>query len=238
MCALGGRFGAVDKATFTIATKQKSDGKWESEGPYPVLFNPSSLKVSATTQVKREEGVANEKTPETAAADGKILPRGIGEQQVDITLIFNIVEEYNAKTDGVEFKALATAATSIVTSLIGSGDKIGQAESALSDLIKKTDFTSLSLFNEDLCCYTPLMTAAHKQVPVIFTWGNMAYKGIITKIQTTFNYFSSQGAPLGAEVSLSMVTKTNADPLEQSDSTSDMLKMVEKAGKFLRSLPI
>ena len=85
MCALGGRFGAVDKATFTIATKQKSDGKWESEGPYPVLFNPSSLKVSATTQVKREEGVANEKTPETAAADGKILPRGIGEQQVDIT---------------------------------------------------------------------------------------------------------------------------------------------------------
>ena len=126
MCALGGRFGAVDKATFTIATKQKSDGKWESEGPYPVLFNPSSLKVSATTQVKREEGVANEKTPETAAADGKILPRGIGEQQVDITLIFNIVEEYNAKTDGAEFKALATAATSIVTSLIGSGDKIGQ----------------------------------------------------------------------------------------------------------------
>ena len=82
------------------------------------------------------------------------------------------------------------------------------------------------------------MKAAHKQVPVIFTWGNMAYKGIITKIQTTFNYFSSQGAPLGAEVSLSMVTKTNADPLEQSDSTSDMLKMVEKAGKFLRSLPI
>ena len=237
MCALGGRFGAVDKATFTIATKQKSDGKWESEGPYPVLFNPSSLKVSATTQVKREEGVANEKTPETAAADGKILPRGIGEQQVDITLIFNIVEEYNAKTDGVEFKALASAASSIVTSLIGSGDKIGQAENALSDLVKKTDFTNLSLFNKGLCCYTPLMQAAHKQVPVAFVWGNMTYQGIITKFQTVFNYFSNQGAPLGAEVSLSMVAKTNEKPMEQSASTQELLGLVEKAGKFLRSLP-
>ena len=238
MCALGGRFGAVDKAMFIIATKQKSNGEWEQEGPYPVLFNPSSLKVSASTQVKREEGVANETTPETAAADGKILPRGIGEQQVDITLIFNIVEEYNAKTDGVEFKALASAASSIVTSLIGSGDKIGQAENALSDLVKKTDFTNLSLFNKDLCCYTPLMQAAHKQVPVAFVWGNMTYQGIITKFQTVFNYFSNQGAPLGAEVSLSMVAKTNEKPMEQSASTQELLGLVEKAGKFLRSLPI
>ena len=104
-------------------------------------------------------------------------------------------------------------------------------------MVKKTDFTNLSLFNKDLCCYTPLLQAAHKQVPVAFVWGNMTYQGIITKFQTVFNYFSNQGAPLGAEVSLSMVAKTNEKPMEQSASTQELLGLVEKAGKFLRSLP-
>ena len=237
MSLLGGRLGTVDKAAFAIGKKQGEDGKWEFEGPFDVLINPSDLRVGAATQVKRDEGVANEATPETAAADGKITPKGISEQQVDMTLIFNIVEAYNAKTKGVEFKALVTAATSVVSSLI-SGTFSDTAEDTLADLISKTDFTNLSLFNGDLCCYSRLLLAAQKQVPVIFYWGNMIYSGIITKFQTNFNYFSNQGAPLGAEVNISMISGASEKFEEFSSSTKRLIGMIKGPdGRPSRELP-
>ena len=67
MSLLGGRFGTVDKAAFLIGKKQKDDGTWEYEKPMEVLINPATLRIGATTQVKKDEGVANEKTPATAA---------------------------------------------------------------------------------------------------------------------------------------------------------------------------
>ena len=237
MSLLGGRFGTVDKAACLIGKKQKGDGTWEYKDPVEVLINPSTLRIGASTQVKRDEGVANEATPETAAADGKITPRGITEQQVDMTLIFNIVEAYNAKTKGVEFKALVTAATSVVSSLLSDTDLTDAAESALTELVNKTDFTNLSLFNKDLCCYGPLLEASHKQVPVVFYWGNMIYSGVITKFQTTFNYFSKQGAPLGAEVALSMVAGVNDEQEKLSVSTQKLLGLVKEGGRLLRELP-
>ena len=234
---LGGRFGTVDKAAFLVGKKQKDDGTWEYENPAQVLINPSSLRIGATTQVKRDEGVANDATPETAAADGKITPKGITEQQVDMTLIFNIVEAYNAKTKGVEFKALVTAAKTVVSSLVSSSDLGDTAEGALEDLVKKTDFTNLSLFNKELCCYSLLLEASHKQVPVVFYWGNMIYSGIITKFQTEFNYFSNQGAPLGAEVSLSLLAGVNDTQEKLSPSTQKLLGLVKEGGKLIRQLP-
>ena len=237
MSLLGGRFGTVDKAAFMVGKKQKDDGSWDFDGPYEVLINPSSLKVSATTQVKKDEGVANEATPETASNDGKITPKGVAEQQIDMVLTFNIVEAYNAKTKGVEFKALVTAATSVVSTLI-SGESFGDAaENALTDLVNKTDFTNLSLFNKDLCCYEYLRQGAQKQVPVVFYWGNMMYSGIITKFQTTFNYFSNQGAPLGAEVALSLVAADNNAQEKLSPSTQKLIGLVKEGGRLIRQLP-
>ena len=234
---LGGRFGSVDKAAFMVGKKQKDDGTWDFEGPYEVLLNPSSLKVVASTQVKKDEGRANENTPETASNDGKITPKGVAEQQVDMTLTFNIVEAYNAKTKGVEFKALVTAATSVVSSLIGGGSVGDSAEEALTDLVNKTDFTNLSLFNKELCCYEYLRQAAHKQVPVVFYWGNLMYSGIIVKFQTVFNYFSNQGAPLGAEVALSLVAAMNDEGEKLSPSTQKLLGLVKEGGRLIRQLP-
>lgn len=237
MSLLGGRFGTVDKAAFLIGKKQKDDGSWEYESPVEVMINPASIKIGATTPVKRDEGVANESTSETASTDGKITPKGITEQQVDLVLIFNIVEAYNAKTEGTEFKALVTAATSLLGSLVSGVNAGDAAESALTDLINKTDFTNLSLFNKDLCCYTPLLVASHKQVPVIFYWGNMMYSGIITKFQTTFNYFSSQGAPLGAEVSMSILSHVDDESEKISLSTQKLIGLVKVAGRLIRQLP-
>lgn len=237
MNVLGGRFGTVAKAGFAIGKRQKEDGKWELEKPVEVLINPSTLRIGMSTQVKKDEGVANEATPSTAAADGKVTPKGITEQQVEMTLIFNLVEEYNAKTEGAEFKALVTAAKSVVSTLIG-GDALGDtAEDTLKTLIQNTDFTNLSILNRELCCYTPLLEAAQKQVPVMFYWGNMIYGGLITKFQTTFNYFSNQGAPLGAEVAISMFSAVNDKELEVSVTSKLLLGLVEKNGKLLRSLP-
>ena len=236
MSLLGGRFGTVDKAAFLIGKKQKDDGTWEFENPAEVLINPSSLRIGATTQVKRDEGVANDATPDTAAADGKITPKGITEQQVDMTLIFNIVEAYNAKTKGVEFKALVTAAKSVVSSLV-SGNLSDTAEDTLTDLVNKTDFTNLSLFNKDLCCYSLLLKASHTQVPVVFYWGNMVYSGIITKFQTNFKYFSNQGAPLGAELALSLLAGVKDEQEKLSVSSQKLLGLVKEGGKLVRQLP-
>lgn len=235
---LGGRFGTISKAAFAVGIKQKDNGEWEFEDPVEVLLNPSTLKVSMSTQIKKDEGVANEETPSTSAADGKITPKGITEQQVEMTLIFNVVEEYNAKTQGAEFKALVTAAKSVVSTLISGANLGDTAEDTLTDLINKTDFTNLSLLNKDLCCYTPLLEAARKQLPVLFFWGNMFYAGLITKFQTTFNYFSNQGAPLGAEVALSMISAVSEKQLSKSVS-SMMLEGILKGedGGISRQLP-
>lgn len=237
MSLLGGRFGTVDKAAFLIGKKQKKDGSWEYEKqPAEVLINPDKLKVVATTQVKKEEGVANDSTPDAANTDGKITPKGITEESVEMQLIFNVVEAYNAKTQGAEFKALASAAVSLIGSAF-NGNLADTAEDTLTDLINKTDFTSLSILNPKICCYTPLLMAAHKQVPVVFYWGNMMYAGIITKYQTTFNYFSSQGAPLGAEVALSMISGVDDNAEKISLSTKALIGLVEKGGRLIRELP-
>lgn len=237
MSLLGGRFGTVSKAAFLIGKSQKKDGTWEFESPVEVLINPSSITIGAKTEVKKKEGVANEETKDTAASDGKVSPKGVTEQIVSMKLTFNIVEAYEEKTNGVAFGALVSAATSLIGSAFSGDDMIDSAEGALTDLINKTDFTNLSLFNKDLCCYTPLLEASRKQVPVIFYWGNMMYVGTIINFQTTFNYFSNQGAPLGADVNLSMSTAVNEEDKMVNLSTQTLLGLVKVGGKLLRQLP-
>lgn len=236
MSLLGGRLGTVDKAAFLIGKKQKDDGTWEYEDPVEVLINPDKLRVLSTTQVKREEGVANDSTSSSQNADGKITPKGITEESVEMMLIFNVVEAYNAKTEGAKFKALAKAAKSLIGSAF-NGNLADTAEDTLAELVKNTDFTSLSILNPKICCYTPLLVAAHKQVPVVFYWGNMMHAGLITKFQTTFNYFSSQGAPLGAEVALSLISGVDDNAEKLSPSTQRLLGLVEMGGKLIRELP-
>ena len=238
MSLLGGRFGTVDKAAFVIAKKQNEDGTWDFEKvtPVEVLINPSELRVTATTQTKKEEGVANEATASDQNADGKITPKGITEQTVEMKLIFNVVEAYEAKVKGADASALLASASTMLGSLAGGGGLLDSTENALKTLITNTDYTGFSLLNPKMCCYTPLLMAAHRQVPVIFYWGNMTYSGLITKFQTTFNYFSNQGAPLGAEVGLSLLAGVN-DEATPSFSTQKLLGLVEDGGKRLRQLP-
>ena len=226
---LGGRFGTTGKAAFLVGKTQKNDGSWDFEDPAEVLINPSSIRIGSTTQVKKEEGVANETTADTAASDGKIVPKGITEERVEMTLIFNIVEAYNEKTRGVEFGALVSAAKSLLGAFLSDEDKRGDAaEQALTKLVNKTDFTNLSLYNRELCCYSSLLTASHKQLPVVFYWGNMVFSGLIVKFETTFNYFSSQGAPLGAEVALGMVAGVDDEAERFSPSTKALLGLVQE----------
>ncbi len=237
MSLLGGRFGTVDKAAFRVGKSQKSDGAWEYNNPVEVLLNPSSIKVSASTQMKKEEGVANDSTAKTVSVDGKVTPKGITEQMVDMTLIFNVVEAYNSKTENSDFKALASAATSVLSTVVSGGNLTDAAENALTDLVTKTDYTSLSILNSKICCYSPLLEASHKQVPVIFYWGNMIYAGLISKYVTTFNYFSSQGAPLGAEVALTLHSAINDEEKLVSASTQSLLGLIKQGGKLLREPP-
>lgn len=236
MSLLGGRFGTVDKAAFLIGESQNDDGTWEFGKPAEVLINPDKLRVMATTQVKKEEGVANDSTSSGQNVDGKITPKGITEESVEMTLLFNVVEAYNAKTEGAQFKALASAAKSLIGSAF-NGDLSDTVEDTLTDLVNKTDFTSLSILNPKICCYSTLLSAAHRQVPVVFYWGNMMYAGLITKFQTTFDYFSSQGAPLSAEVALSMVSGVDDGAEKPSASTQKLLGLVKLGGRLIRVLP-
>ena len=230
---LGGRLGTVAKAKFAVAAKN-AQGAWEvpssaggaapggasGGGVFEVLINPASLKLTVASQMKREEGVANRNTPDEAPTDGKMKASGFPEQQLDMTLIFNIVEEYNAISGGMQTKALVQSAYTVVSSLIGGGG-LGSVGSTLEDLMANTDFTALSILNPKLCCFAPLRDAAAKQAPVMFAWGNIVYTGTITKFQANFNYFSSQGAPLGAEVAISMISElTNNAKLSEANQKS------------------
>ena len=235
----GGRFGSVSKAAFLIGKSQKKDGSWEFiKPPAEVTINPSSLKIGTKIETKKEEGVATEETEETAASDGKVTPKGIPEQILSMKLTFNIVEAYEQKTKGVEFGSLVSAAKSLIGKAFNGEDMLGSTENVLTELVNKTDFTNLSVLNKDLCCYSPLLEASRKQVPVVFYWGNMVYAGVIVSFQTTFNYFSSQGAPLGADVSMSMsIVDNDKEEKIVSLGTKKLLGLIEEGGKFIRQLP-
>lgn len=134
MGLLGGRFGTVDKAAFLIGKSQKDDGTWDFEGPAEVLINPDKLRVMATTQVKKEEGVANDSTSAGQNVDGKITPKGITEEAVEMTLLFNVVEAYNAKTEGAPLGA--EVALSMVSGVDDEAEKLSVSTRKLLGLVK------------------------------------------------------------------------------------------------------
>lgn len=239
---LGGRFGTLEKAMFILGDKKDDKGEWSFQQPQYVLINPSSIEIGAVTKTKKEEGVADEKTEETTAGDGRISPTGVTEEKVSMTLVFNIVEQYNAMVKDKEWGSLLTAATSLLGTLL-SKEKEGiskeeEAEAALARLIKETDHNSVSLYNEEICCYFPLVKAAHAQAPAVFLWGNIQFAGVITNLHTTFNYFSSSGAPLGAEVDLTMIAGVD-DTIAKESKTTDVLQTLlsGKGAALVRMLP-
>lgn len=56
----------------------------------------------------------------------------------------------------------------------------------------------------------------HRPPMVEFSWGNLNFKGVITSVSQTFNYFSKDGIPLRAKLDLEITSTGEPSAVKQS----------------------
>lgn len=197
---------SISKALFYI---QSTDSNTSSmKGPYEVLFNPSELSISADKSAELDvEDVKEENSKVICYAKmGDEIDEsnescvGINTasnhklvEWVSMELIFDLVETYE------DFKTMDAKALSL---LIGSSiDKI-------------------SVLDNDWCSLSEIIAAFENSCRVMFVWGsNIEFKGWISNMDVSLQYFSPKGAPLRANARLTIRT----DDCEESFSSFNML---------------
>lgn len=189
---------SITKALFYI--ESVDSGASSIKGPYEVLFNPSELSISADKSAELDvEDVKEENSKVICYAKMSDKIDELNESCVGINtasnnelvewvsmeLIFDLVETYE------KFKSMDTKALS---SLIGGSiDKISVLES-------------------NWCSLQEIITAFENSYRVMFAWGsNIEFKGWISNMDVSLQYFSPEGAPLRANVRLTIRTENCED---------------------------
>ena len=191
---------SITKAKFYVEVLVS--GKNSVKGPYEVWFNPSQISISADKSVELEETEHKEEKRKVicyAKQDEKIdelnegctgintTNKGKLIEWVSMELMFDLVESYellNAGKNNTFFNKKF------------SGDNISVAKD------------DISVLNSKCCALPDIITAFENSYRVMFVWGtNIEYKGWISNMDVVLQYFSSKGAPLRANVRLTIRTE-------------------------------
>lgn len=187
------------KATLIFQLKP---GEEEMSPPYQVSFNPDTLEVRVGGETKGAKPGVNERqgVNQKAAEQPVVQTGGISIQTVSMQLKLDMVTVYhdfvskNSKQDKISALVSAFDPTSL----------LGTAKKSVGVLMTPTDYTQISLFNPTYSCYSLLEQAATHNTAVLFVWGSFKYAGQLAGLNTRFTYFSEQGAPLRADISITL----------------------------------
>lgn len=178
-------------------------GEWR--GPIKVSFNPDTLSIQVGSE-KREGGSAVDERQgvnQKAAQEPVIQVGGVSVTTVSMQLKFDMVDLYRRTVDGRKQQDRLDKVDAVI-SAFDADDLMASAIQGVAILATPTDYTQISLLNPQYSCYSLLEEAASHNLPVGFLWGPMRYIGVLTSFSSQFVYFSDQGAPLRADVSLSI----------------------------------
>lgn len=223
----------VEKARFFIWNNSDPQ-QYEIEEPEPsnclnckVQINPSSINVGSA---RKPSGMIGPELP-YGDSRGRQGFTGTGPaanqpqaqqpmmalvQNIYMNLIFDVADLYYSMKIGASKDSLSSA---LLDPLLGKlYNAVGQievgnekkplSETAVGEFFGLTSVTSpaeVNIYNTNLCCYSHLRDAMERQSVVKFSWGSLEpFVGIITSFNTDLDYFSPEGAPLRANVSLGM----------------------------------
>ncbi len=212
------------KAVFLIAKDGTAATK--SFDKCAVQINPNTITVASGAQAGETTHGVNEiqGVNKKAAEEPVVQSSGVSLQNVTMQLHFDIVQLYKDAVSKQSMQNAITKATTII-STFDSGNVMKSGISAMALLSTPSDYTAISLLNTEYSCYSQLEEAAKKQKPVMFVWGPMHYGGVLKSFNSKLLYFSNQGAPLRAEVNLTIACS------EKNKDADSALKKEEAAQK-------
>lgn len=182
-----------------------SDNDWE--GPYKIDINPTEFAEYYSESYNFSDGMnVKRKKKSSKNKKGKVgQGKGLVDKYTSISLIFDLSEEYDSAISRV--KAGYKGKNSIQGSKFKKftkGMKKGFTQGS------PEEDTAISILNPAWSAYAYLeemmdeMSANNAYCVVKFEWGVKRVIGIVESINTNFSYFSSHGAPLRAEVSMTI----------------------------------
>lgn len=237
-CSLFSPFNPVVKAKIGIADKPAEISADTPDGYafgefQEVMLNPSEISESSGFKIKKGKPTGKEgEKQETVQKEGGTT------SSVHMTLIFDLVEAY------MDYKNKAQSAPQAIKTVLSAIDQGGFQKGVEEGAKLYTDPTSgakIDLYNEQLTCYRRLQKAAEDQRRVFFLWGCLEYHGFVTSFNSKMTYFSNQGAPLRAEVSLSMEVvnlKEYAEQLENDRIEKEKAKQKAEAEQVERDTKV
>lgn len=174
-------------------------------GPAPVSFNPETLSIQIGSEAKTGGGAVTECQGVNPKKDQEpvIQVGGISYKTVSMELKFDMVDLYR-RTVNARKRQDSMDKISAVVSSFDSANLMQSAMNGVGVLMTPTDYSQVSLMNPDYSCYSLLEQAAACNLPVGFLWGSMQFVGVLVGFSSQFVYFSDQGAPLRADVSISI----------------------------------
>lgn len=203
---------SVVKAKFQV---REDSGVWSS--PMDVMFNPSEIALSSAFRTTQEKSIANGKQISQTA--------GPTTSSVSMHLIFDLVPAYEAALKEKPFSVnLASSAKLLVGSLSNKSinGAIDEADEDMGNLITVSDATGVSLLNAKVGKFDNsfywLKKAAEEQLHICFAWGDILVYGRLTDFNPRLTYFSKQGAPLRAEVDISITNFADQDKADKQNN--------------------
>lgn len=162
-----------------------------------VLINPSTISLSRHWQSNFLQ------TQGTGSGSGNSTkPQGPQARNLRMSLIFDLVDLYDkvknniVKNGRISSPALASISTS----------KVGHAAEWMMGIDRVESISDVNIFTpkHDICCYSALQEAVENNYVVMFVWGTLQLPGTIQYFDTSLDYFSKEGVPLRASVSLNI----------------------------------
>lgn len=178
----GDKLGLVTKALISV----------DERGTYrQVMFNPDSLKISYVHSVERQKGSGKE------AHIGYLQSHNPTNCEVSMDLIFDLVNTYEKyKNSG------------IIPRAVGGFMKSPFSNDGLENSVFITaNRSTIDLTSDSLTIFKDLEQASRRQSVIAFAWGSVSVCGPIVGFDSKITYFSREGAPLRAEVGLTIASE-------------------------------
>ncbi len=197
---LGALFGSMSKAGFAKYGPEEQKRK-ATPDLKPVYLNPSDITVSYKTNSETKSSTGEPKKEES------VQPGDTVSKLLKMTFYIDLLSQYEELLNKANAKKGREFAKNAINAALGSAsfkEFTGKASGAVAGLMAENDLSKFSVLSESVSVLPLLQDCFIDSLVVIFQWGPMVEAGMLSELSSQFTYFSKQGAPLRAQVTLTL----------------------------------
>lgn len=201
---------SITKALFYIQSTASNTGSMK--GPYEVLFNPSELSISADKSAELDvEDVKEE--------NSKVICYAKSDDKID---------ESNESCVGINTasnnKLVEWVSMDLIFDLVETYEDSKEKDTNLLSLFTGSSTDKISVLDSSWCSLPEIIAAFENSYRVRFVWGsNIEFKGWISNMDVSLQYFSPKGSPLRANARLTIRTEDCEDSFSSFDMLGDLI---------------